>query len=178
MSPEFKRIVAEAAELIALCRTRGLRIVTAESCTGGLVAAVLTEVPGSSDVFDRGFVTYSNAAKVQCLGVALPTIERHGAVSEETAIEMAEGAIANSTAELAIAITGIAGPGGGTAEKPVGLVHLCAVRRHGTLYPVVRRYGDIGRSEVRLRAASQALSIVRALIVPEASGKAIWREAD
>lgn len=178
MSPEFERIVAEAAELIVFCRGKGFRIVTAESCTGGLVAAVLTEVPGSSDVFDRGFVTYSNAAKAQCLGVALPTIERYGAVSEETAIEMAKGAIANSTADLAIAITGIAGPGGGTEEKPVGLVYFCAARRHGTLYPLVRRYGEIGRSDVRLRAASQALATLRALTVPEASGKAIWREAD
>ena len=132
-----------------------LRICTAESCTGGLVAALLTDIPGSSSVFERGFVTYSNLAKQEMLGVSAVTLERFGAVSRETAIEMATGALAHSQAQLSVAVTGIAGPGGGTPEKPVGTVWLAwatadqvsAVRRH---YP-----GD--RAQVRAATIDNAL---------------------
>jgi len=121
-------LVEEAASLLALCRGRGWQLATAESCTGGLIAATLTAVAGSSDVVDRGFVTYSNAAKTEMLGVPAEVIAAHGAVSEPVAAAMAAGALARSTATAALACTGIAGPGGGTAEKPVGLVYVaCAV---------------------------------------------------
>ncbi len=118
--------IAQAAELLDACRARGETIVTAESCTGGLVAATLTAIPGSSDVFERGFVTYANAAKSEMLGVPYWLIERHGAVSEDVARAMAGGALTHSQASLAVAVTGIAGPDGGTPEKPVGLVHFAA----------------------------------------------------
>src|SRR5215471_16453448 len=114
-------LIAQAQALLALCRTRKLKIATAESCTGGLIAGTLTEIAGSSDVVDRGFVTYSNAAKTQMLGVPADLIARHGAVSEEVARAMAEGALERAGAELAVAVTGVAGPGGGSAAKPVGL---------------------------------------------------------
>jgi PncC family amidohydrolase len=124
--PAGRNTGTAAKRLLALCRKRELKIATAESCTGGLVAAALTEVPGSSDVLDCGFVTYSNAAKQRMLGVTALTLERAGAVSREAAEEMAHGALAHSDADLAVAITGIAGPGGATPGKPVGLVHLAA----------------------------------------------------
>src|SRR6202035_4780856 len=120
-----------ARRVLDLCRKRGLRIATAESCTGGLVAGALTEIAGSSDVVDRGFVTYSNAAKEAMLGVPAATLERYGAVSAETAAAMAAGALKNSLADVTVAITGIAGPGGGSKQKPVGLVHFAAARRGG-----------------------------------------------
>ena len=123
-------------------------IATAESCTGGLVAATLTEIPGSSDAVERGFVTYSNAAKETMLGVPSSLLEQFGAVSRETAEAMAQGALAHSPAELAVAITGIAGPGGGTPGKPVGLVHFAAVVRAGRLLHQECRFGDIGRAQV------------------------------
>ena len=122
-------LIAQAAELLTVARKRGITIATAESCTGGLLAATLTAVPGSSDVFERGFVTYSNASKSEMLGVPVWLIERHGAVSEDVARAMAGGALTHSRATIAIAVTGVAGPGGGTAEKPVGLVHFAAGRR-------------------------------------------------
>src|SRR4030081_487294 len=138
--------IREAAErVLAACRTHGLKLAVAESCTGGLLAAVLTEIPGSSDVFDRGFVTYSDAAKQAMLGVAASVLETKGAVSKETADAMAAGALERSGADLSAAITGVAGPGGGTAEKPVGLVHLAAARRSGRTLNRERRYGDVGR---------------------------------
>ncbi len=121
--------MTQAANLIAAFREQGLSVATAESCTGGMIAGVLTEIPGSSDVVDRGFVTYSNAAKQTMLGVQTGMIEVHGAVSEPVARAMAEGALTRSEADIAVAVTGIAGPGGGTATKPVGLVHFgCAMR--------------------------------------------------
>ncbi len=121
----------EAEELLQRCRAKKIKLATAESCTGGLVAASLTEIAGSSDVVERGFVTYSNEAKCELLGVPEALIRAHGAVSAEVARAMAEGAVARSRADIAVAVTGIAGPGGATATKPVGLVHLAASRRGG-----------------------------------------------
>ena len=149
-----------AKALLALCRSRGLRIATAESCTGGLVAGALTEIAGSSDVVDRGFVTYSNAAKEAMLGVPAATLKRHGAVSAETAIAMAIGALKHSEADLAVAITGIAGPGGGSKAKPVGLVHFAAARRDGRRIERRRLFGKIGRRRVRLRSVAEALKLL------------------
>jgi nicotinamide-nucleotide amidase len=158
-----------AARALDLCRARGLTVATAESCTGGLVAAALTEIAGSSDVVDRGFVTYSNAAKQDMLGVPVDILERHGAVSRETAEAMAKGALAHAPADLAVAITGIAGPGGGTTEKPVGLVHFAAAARDGRLIHRERRFGDVGRAEVRLRAVAEALAMLEGLAGGDAS---------
>ncbi|MDQ2082644.1 CinA family protein [Xanthobacteraceae bacterium Astr-EGSB] len=149
-----------AARVLARARSRGAKIVTAESCTGGLVAAALTEIAGSSDVFERGFVTYSNDAKQELLGVPEAMLMTHGAVSQATAEAMAQGALAHSHAHLSVAITGVAGPGGGTAEKPVGLVHFAAAARDGRLVHRERRFGDIGRSEVRERSVAEALSML------------------
>jgi len=152
-----------AARLLDACRTHGLKVATAESCTGGLVAGALTEIPGSSDVLDRGFVTYSNAAKQAMLGVPASILERHGAVSRETADAMAAGALMMSNADLAVAITGIAGPGGGSAEKPVGLVHFAAAARDGLRLHREKRYGDVGRSAVRRAAVAEALTLLELL---------------
>src|SRR5215471_18093253 len=126
-------LLAAAQALLELCQSRKLRIAAAESCTGGLLTATLTEIPGSSVVLDRGFVTYSDAAKSAMLGVRASTLDRHGAVSRETAEAMARGALAESGVDLAVSITGIAGPGGATAGKPVGLVHLAATARDGRI---------------------------------------------
>ena len=153
-----------ATRVLDLCRARGLTVATAESCTGGLVAAALTEIAGSSDVVDRGFVTYSNAAKQAMLGVPAGILDRHGAVSRETAEAMAKGVLAHAPADLAVAITGIAGPGGGTAEKPVGLVHFAAAARDGRLVHREERFGDVGRAEVRLRAVAEALAMLEDLV--------------
>ena len=148
-----RRIVTDFTE-------RELLIATAESCTAGLIAGAITEVAGSSTVFDRGFVTYSNEAKREMIGVANATLKAHGAVSRPTAIEMAEGAIGNSAANISVAVTGIAGPGGGSEEKPVGLVHLAAARTgHATLHREMR-YGDIGRSAVRFATVRTALEML------------------
>jgi nicotinamide-nucleotide amidase len=152
-----------AKALLALCRSRGLRIATAESCTGGLVAGALTEIAGSSDVVDRGFVTYSDAAKEAMLKVPAATLKRHGAVSAETAIAMAVGALKHSQADLAVAITGIAGPGGGSKAKPVGLVHFAAARRDGRQIERRRLFGKIGRRRVRLKSVAEALKLLRIL---------------
>jgi nicotinamide-nucleotide amidase len=156
-------ITEAAARVLDACRSRRLKIVCAESCTGGLLAGALTEIPGSSDVFDRGFVVYSNAAKQQMLGVAEAVIERHGAVSREAADAMAEGALGHSAADLAVAVTGIAGPGGGNTEKPVGLVHFAAAARDGRRIHREKRFGDIGRSAVRMRSVAEALAMIELL---------------
>ena len=152
-----------ARRVLDLCRAGGLRIVTAESCTGGLVAGALTEIAGSSDVVDRGFVTYSNEAKEAMLGVPASVLKRHGAVSRETAAAMAKGALKNSLADIAVSITGIAGPGGGSKQKPVGLVYFAAARRGGRRLAARRLYGEIGRSRVRALSVAQALSMIEAL---------------
>ena len=155
-------LLDRASALLSGCRQRGLKLATAESCTGGLVAALLTEIPGSSDVVERGFVTYSNEAKQELLGVPAATLETFGAVSEPTARAMALGALAHSRAEIAVSITGIAGPGGGSAEKPVGLVHFACAGPGGRIVAVERRFGDLGRGEVRGAALEQALSLLEA----------------
>ena len=152
---------AAASAVLEACRARGLKVATAESCTGGLVAGALTEIAGSSDVVDRGFVTYSDEAKQQMLGVASETLRDHGAVSRQTAEEMARGAIAHSNAHVSVAITGVAGPGGGSAEKPVGLVHFAAASRSGALTHKEMRYGDIGRGAVREQSVKQALAMLK-----------------
>jgi nicotinamide-nucleotide amidase len=153
----------KAAQVLDLCRARGLKVATAESCTGGLVAGALTEIAGSSDVVDRGFVTYSNEAKEAMLGVPSATLKRHGAVSAETAAAMASGALKNSLANIVVAITGIAGPGGGSQQKPVGLVHFAAASRNGRLIARERQYGDIGRESVREQSVAEALDLLEAL---------------
>lgn len=151
-------LTAEAATLVARCARLGLTVATAESCTGGLIAALLTEVPGSSAVVDRAFVTYSNEAKSEMIGVPAEMIARHGAVSAEVACAMASGALAASRADLAVAVTGIAGPGGGSPLKPVGLVHFAFCRRGGTPVPRVERFDpDWSRSRIRLAAVACAL---------------------
>jgi nicotinamide-nucleotide amidase len=154
---------AAATRLLDLCRQRGLKIATAESCTGGLVAAVLTEIAGSSDVVDCGFVTYSNEAKQSMLGVPAVTLKRYGAVSSETAAAMAIGALKNSQADLAVSITGIAGPGGGTRQKPVGLVYFAAMSRGGRRLARKRLFGKIGRARVRQRSVAQAFELIEML---------------
>jgi nicotinamide-nucleotide amidase len=157
-------LIAQAASLLDACRQRELKLATAESCTGGLLAATLTAVPGSSDVFDRGFITYSNDAKSDMLGVSPALIERHGAVSEEVARAMVDGALDRSQADLVVSVTGIAGPDGGSAEKPVGLVHFAARRRDGeTVYERVL-FGDAGRAEVRRLSVAQALALFASLL--------------
>jgi nicotinamide-nucleotide amidase len=159
-----ERLIADAAALLDAARARGEKIVTAESCTGGLVAATLTAIPGSSDVFERGFITYSNSAKSELLGVPFWLIERHGAVSEEVARAMAGGALGHSRADLAVAVTGIAGPGGGTAEKPVGLVHFAAMRRDTPVVHDKVLFGDLGRAEIRRLSVEKALALLRSLL--------------
>jgi nicotinamide-nucleotide amidase len=154
----------QAKRVLDLARARGLRVATAESCTAGLVAAALTEIAGSSDVVDCGFVTYSNGAKQAMLGVPGATLKRHGAVSGETARAMAAGALKKSQADIAVAITGIAGPGGGSKQKPVGLVYFAAARRRGRRLARRRLFGNIGRSRVRLRSVAEALGLLEQLV--------------
>ena len=149
-----------ALAVLAAARAGGVTIATAESCTGGLVAGALTEIAGSSDVVTCGFVTYSNAAKQALLGVPAALLEAHGAVSEQTARAMADGALAASGAGLTVAITGIAGPGGGSEAKPVGLVHFAAARTGAPTLAREMRYGDIGRSAVRLASLRVALEML------------------
>ncbi len=156
-------LVAEAQRLIDRCREQGLMLATAESCTGGLIAGLITSVPGSSDVLDAGFVTYSNAAKSRMIGVPADLIARHGAVSAEVAAAMAAGALAHSQASIAVAVTGVAGPGGGTVSKPVGLVHCAAQRKGGRVILRELRLGDIGREAIRLITVAEAVAMAYAL---------------
>jgi nicotinamide-nucleotide amidase len=148
-----------ARQVIETAAARGLTLATAESCTGGLVAAALTAVAGSSAVVDRGFVTYSNAAKTELLGVPADLIETVGAVSEAVARAMADGAVAHSPAQVAVSVTGVAGPGGGSADKPVGLVHFGAVGPTGGVH-VAHRFGNLGREAVRLASVRVALQLL------------------
>jgi nicotinamide-nucleotide amidase len=156
-------LLARAEKLLADARAKGLKIAAAESCTGGLVAGLLTEIPGSSDVVERGFVTYSNQAKEELLGVPHAILEAYGAVSEQTARAMAQGALKQSRAGLAVSVTGIAGPGGGTADKPVGLVHFAAACGDKVIHRECH-FGDIGRSEVRLKSVEVALEMLQSLV--------------
>ncbi len=158
------RILELAETVLAEARAKGLKIATAESCTGGLVAGALTEIAGSSDVFVEGFITYSNDAKMATLGVIVDTLDKFGAVSAPTAVAMAEGAIANSRADRTVAVTGVAGPGGGTASKPVGLVHFAAARRGGKTEFEHKNFGDIGRAQVRMAAVVHALELLRRVL--------------
>jgi nicotinamide-nucleotide amidase len=150
-------LLSLARDVLDAARAKGLKIATAESCTGGLIAGLLTEIPGSSDVFERGFVTYSNEAKEQMLDVPGELIAEHGAVSAEVAEAMADGAIRNSAADIAVAVTGIAGPGG-SGVKPAGLVYIAIA--HGPIVAQQFRFGDIGRSKVRLATAKEALTLL------------------
>jgi nicotinamide-nucleotide amidase len=154
---------AAARRVIDACSMRHLMVATAESCTGGLVVAALTEIAGSSAVVDAGFVTYSNDAKHTTLGVPLATLHQHGAVSRATALAMVDGVLARSPVDVAVAVTGIAGPGGGSLEKPVGLVHFAAATRSGKRTAKEERYGDIGRAEVRRRSVEAALAMLEEL---------------
>jgi nicotinamide-nucleotide amidase len=157
------RLIESAARVIEANRARGKCIVVAESCTGGLVSAALTEIPGSSDVFQAGYVTYSNESKMKMLGVSSDVLETFGAVSVATAWSMAQGALAKSDADVAVAITGIAGPNGGTANKPVGTVVFARARRGADPKEIVadrKEFGDLGRGGVRLQAALCALELL------------------
>lgn len=153
-----------ALRVFELCRERGFKLTTAESCTGGLVAAAITDIPGSSDVFDRGFVTYSNNAKMALLGVSKDILAKHGAVSAACAKAMAEGALKAAGTDLAVSITGIAGPGGGSPEKPVGLVFMAAADRTGKFHARECRFGDLGRDEVRKRSVIAAFALIEELL--------------
>jgi len=148
-----------AAALVDAAAARGLTLATAESCTGGLVGALITAIAGSSAVFERGFIVYSNAAKSELLGVPQELIARFGAVSEQCARAMSEGALDRSRADIAVSVTGIAGPGGGGPEKPVGLVHLACARRGAATSAAAKRFGDIGREAVRLASVETALGM-------------------
>jgi nicotinamide-nucleotide amidase len=154
-----------AAALLDKCRARGFKIASAESCTGGMVAALLTSIAGSSDVFDCGFVTYSNEAKKRMLGVSPDVIAEFGAVSRECSLAMAHGVILKSAATLAVSVTGIAGPGGGSAAKPVGLVHFACARRNGATLHREERLGDIGRDGVRKASVEVALDLLEAQLL-------------
>lgn len=154
-------LLAAAEALLGVCRTKGLTIATAESCTGGLVAGLLTEIAGASDVVDRGFVTYSNMAKSEMLGVENGIIDRHGAVSAAVAVAMADGALQNAGTDLAVAITGIAGPDGGTPQKPVGLVYIAVARKGQTTNAQRFHFAAGSRWEVRLASVREALSMLR-----------------
>jgi len=153
----------EAESLLAACRSKGIMLATAESCTGGLIAAALTAIAGSSDVVDRGFVTYSNEAKHQMIGVPLPLIETHGAVSEGVAAAMADGALARSRAAIAVSVTGVAGPGGGTPEKPVGLVCF-GLARTGTPAVTERHVFPGDRTAIRAATVAHAFKMIRAAL--------------
>jgi nicotinamide-nucleotide amidase len=162
-----KELLVTAETVLNLCKSKKLTLATAESCTGGLVAAALSEIPGSSLVLDRGFVTYSNEAKQQMLGVTPATIDVYGAVSTACAEEMAKGALAHASVDLAISITGIAGPTGAVRGKPIGLVYFCAASRSGRVIAHYRKYGDIGRANVRRECVLQALAMLQELAEKE-----------
>ncbi|MDR6430853.1 CinA family protein [Brucella pseudogrignonensis] len=158
---------AQAINVLNACRQHSIMIVTAESCTGGLIAAALTDIAGSSDVVDRGFVTYSNEAKNEMIGVPMELIIQVGAVSKEVAIAMAEGALANSRAAISIAVTGIAGPGGGSAEKPVGLVHIASARKGFATMHKECRFGEKSRDNIRHETVLSALALVLEALSPD-----------
>jgi nicotinamide-nucleotide amidase len=152
-------LIRQAQELLDRARTKKVMLSTAESCTGGLISALLTEIPGSSDVFDRGFVTYSYEAKTELLGVPQNIIQAHGAVSAEVAKRMAEAALLRSNSDIAVSVTGVAGPGG-IPHKPAGLVHFACAARNTPTRQAIRRFGDRGRSNVRIATVETALGLL------------------
>ncbi len=161
-------LVAQARRVLEAARAAGLHVATAESCTGGLVSGVLTEIPGSSDVVAGGFVTYSNTAKEISVGVPRDLLDLHGAVSEPVALAMAEGVLQRlPEADVAVAITGVAGPGGGSAAKPVGLVHFAVARRGLPARHVAHRFADEGRAAIRLRSVVAALDLLEQAIATQ-----------
>jgi len=149
-----------ARTVLAACEARGIMLATAESCTGGMIIAALTDIAGSSSVVDRGFITYSNDAKMEMIGVQPSTLAIHGAVSEATAREMAQGALARSKSGIAVAVTGVAGPSGGTPEKPVGLVWFGVARTGQPVHAERRLFGDLGRDGIRRETVRTALNLV------------------
>jgi len=153
-------LLLRAEAVLASARAKHLKIAVAESCTGGLLAGLLTEIPGSSDVFERGFVTYSNDAKQELLGVPAATIELHGAVSSQTAAAMAQGVLERTPVDISASVTGVAGPGGGSREKPVGHVQFAAARRGHPVACELHEFGDIGRSRIRMSAVEAALRLI------------------
>ncbi|MBL0373908.1 CinA family protein [Rhizobium sp. KVB221] len=155
-----KQILALAQQVVTLCTEKNVMVATAESCTGGLVAGAITEIPGSSQVLERGFVTYSDQAKSEMLGVMSITLKQYGAVSKDTALEMAHGALSRSEAGISVSITGIAGPGGGSTGKPVGLVHFGGRHYKGAMIHRQMNFGDIGRDEIRLASVEIALEMI------------------
>jgi len=157
---DMKTLVTQAHQVIELCRTHGFTLATAESCTGGLIAATLTDVPGASLVFDRGFITYSNEAKTELLGVSANLIEQHGAVSEQVAREMAQGALMRAKTGIAVAVTGVAGPDGGTKEKPVGLVHIACARAEHPILHNKYLFGPLTRKEIRMATVEAAFDLI------------------
>jgi nicotinamide-nucleotide amidase len=159
-----EHLLSLAREVLDRAREQGKRIATAESCTGGLIAACLTAIPGSSDVLDRGFVTYADASKTEMLGVPTAMIAEHGAVSQDVAVQMALGALAHSRADLAVSCTGVAGPGGGTPAKPVGLVYIAACAGDGHRNRLRLNCGDIGRDLVREMSVKAALELLRGML--------------
>jgi nicotinamide-nucleotide amidase len=153
-----------ANKIIVAAKAKAYTLVTAESCTGGLIAAAITAIPGASAVLERGFVTYSNEAKSEMLGVPAELIERRGAVSQEVALAMVDGALKHSRADIAVAVTGIAGPDGGSEQKPVGLVHIAAAKRGGARLHEEHRFGDIGRNKVQSESTVAALALIQKLL--------------
>ena len=153
-----------ADDLLKEAKARAYTIATAESCTGGLIAASLAAVPGASASLERGFVTYSNEAKTDLLGVPAALIREHGAVSRQVALAMVAGALAHSPADIAVAVTGIAGPDGGTETKPVGLVHIAAARRGGATLHEEKRFGAIGRHEIQAETVAAAFDLMKRLL--------------
>lgn len=159
-----REIRARTQCLLKACRSKGLHVATAESCTGGLISAALTEIAGSSDVFERGFVTYQNEAKAEDLGVSEESLAAHGAVSEPVAREMALGALRRSASEISVAVTGVAGPGGGSLEKPVGLVHLASASKGGSIVHRRCEFGEIGREAIRESTVLAALDLLTGMV--------------
>ncbi len=157
-------ITSRAKNVIDECTRRGIRLALAESCTGGLISAALINIPGASNVVDRGLVTYANEAKMDLLGVQADVLDQHGAVSEETALAMAEGALNTPNVQAAVAVTGIAGPAGGTPEKPVGRVHIAAAREGYSVRHQKCDFGDIGRDAIRFDTVSAALDMLYDLV--------------
>jgi len=162
-------IVEAAKRLLAICKRKNLLVATAESCTAGLVAGTLTEIPGVSSILDRGYITYSDESKHEMLGVSRDILKTHGAVSRQTAEAMVRGVLGHSRVHLAVSVTGIAGPDGGSVDKPVGLVHFAAATRTGKLVHAEKRYGDIGRADVRKQSVLQAFRMLHDLAEGESA---------